>query len=193
MKTLQVTRVLIPIIVVLMIATAIFTPVLFFIHNSIEQSCVENNMNSVGSKKIPFNYCLWHKMDVETLLTGILTSAAAIVAVAFTITQYTISDIIKRYTPRILDVYTREVNFGESFILLMFVVGLSAASLFLIDALEEWVALVILLIIVEVFLYSLILFAKSFELLFMVMYPITFLTSLKDMTMENIKNNHDNA
>jgi len=191
MKSLQVTQVLVPTIVTLMIITAIFTPVLFFINNSLEQSCIEANENFVNLKKIPFNYCLWEKIDISTILTGILASAAGIVAVAFTITQYTISNIIQRYTPRILDVYAREVNFGESFIFLMFVVGLSTATLLLIDALEEWITLTIMLIIVEVFLYSLILFSKSFELLFSVMYPMTFLTSLKTMTMENIKNNHD--
>lgn len=191
MKSLQVTQVLVPTIVILMIITAIFTPVLFFINNSLEQSCIEANENFVNLKKIPFNYCLWKKIDILTILTGILASAAGIVAVAFTITQYTISNIIQRYTPRILDVYTREVNFGESFIFLMFVVGLSTATLLLIDVLEEWITLTIMLIIVEVFLYSLILFSKSFELLFRVMYPMTFLTSLKTMTMENIKNNHD--
>lgn len=191
MKTLQVTRVIVPSLIVLMIAIAIFTSTIFFVKLVDEQRLVGNNTKTVTVTKISFNSDLWKKIDAKTLLTGILSAAAAIAAVAFTITQYIISNVIQKYTPRILDIYFKEANPASSFVLLIIVVGISTTMLLLLDGLIDYVALIITLIIVEAFLFSLILFARNFELMFRVISPLTFMEDLKDMTMENIKGDNN--
>lgn len=191
MKTLQVTRVIVPALVVLMIATAIFTSTIFFVKSVDEQRLIGNNTKTVTVTKISFNSDLWKKIDVKTLLTGILSAAAAIAAVAFTITQYIISNVIQRYTPRILDIYFEKANPASSFVLLVVVVGISTAMLLLLDGLVDYLALIITVIIVEAFLFSLILFARNFELMFRVISPMNFMEDLKDMVIENIKGDND--
>lgn len=171
----------------LMIIVGIFAILIFYV----EQIQITTTQNKTTVSKtiliLTFNDKSWNNFVAKELLIGILGAAAVIVAVAFTITQLMISNIGERFTPHALEMYFQKNHHNAPFYYLIMVVASSTILLMTLDNIPSWIECIFITIVVELFLWSLVVFIKNYHDIFRVINPVTFLDYLKDETMKDIR------
>ncbi len=184
-------------LIFLIILTSVVIPISFFelqiieVVENIEVKNETTGINKVENKTsisydIIFNYELWKNSDFKTFLIGILSSSAAIVAIAFTITQIIVSNVSQKYSPKILDVYFKKANPMSSFVALILTVAGAATLLSIYNSVAPQLIVIFSTVIISGFLISLILFTVNFKMIFRVISPYYFMEDIKDLIMENI-------
>ena len=100
------------------------------------------------------------KQIFQLFLLGLLTASAAIVAVAFTVTQLLMENASQKYTPKIHEFLLEYVNPNRPFFILIIVIGISASVVLFIDKFEPMIIIIVITIVVEIFLFGLLFLLK---------------------------------
>ncbi len=141
-----------------------------------------------------FNNELWVKTDFSGILLGILAAAAAIVAVAFTVTQLLMENVSQKYTPKIHEFLLEYVNPNRPFFILITVIGICARLVLFIDLLEPAIFLLVISLLVDTFLVGLLLFTQNYYDLFKVINPLSLIDLMSDKVIKNLEgDNNENT
>jgi len=168
-----------------MIATVIvfvFNFLVFNIHPTqiIENSVTKNEMQV----SVLINQNIWDKFDSKDLLLGILTASAAILAISFTIIQLLVSNFDEKYGGYAKSFLNVKPN--TPFLAMILVITSSSIMLFT-QSLNELLALILTLAVMEGFIFSLILYARNYYDLFRLMNPLSFIDEIGDTVTQNMR------
>ena len=130
----------------------------------------------------------WSIQNLYNVIGGILTASAAILAITFIITEVVITNISKRYSPRVLDRYLKQRTSHAVFYAWILMATFSALFLFSLDIATPLSGFIMTLILVNGFVVSLILFVEHYHKMIKVVNPFTLIDIMGNEGIENIRN-----
>ena len=136
--------------------------------------------------KTVFDEKLFKKSHFDSVLMGILTASAAIVAISFTITQIIISNISQKYSPKILEIYIQKSSPYVAFVTLILTTSGAASLLFLYHIIMPQLVAVFTPVLMVIFLISLYLFTNNLKLIFHIISPYYIMEDIKEMVLKNM-------
>jgi len=126
--------------------------------------------------------------NLYTVIAGILTASAAILAITFIITEVVITNISKNYSTHVLDRYLKQATSHGVFYAWILLATFSAIFLFALDISNSVTGFMMALILVDGFIFSLILFVEHYHKMIQVVNPFTLIDVMGDEGIENIEN-----
>ena len=122
--------------------------------------------------------------DTSTLLAGILTASAAILAISFTVNQVVLSSISQKYSSRLVESYAK--RHPASFVAFVLTVAGSAVLLLANDSLYAWTTAFAWALTVF-FLVALLFFAREFRHMMRVVSPYNFIEDAREKVLASMK------
>lgn len=122
--------------------------------------------------------------DTSTLLVGILTASAAILAISFTVNQVVLSSISQKYSSRLVESYAK--RHPVSFVAFVLTVAGSAVLLLARDSLYAWTT-AFAWALTAFFLVALLFFAREFMHMMRVVSPYNFIEDAREKILASMK------
>lgn len=152
-----------------------------------------------------FNDFNEHMSNVNNMLLAIIGASATILAIVFTLSQFILSNVAKKYSPKVFEEYE---NNPDSFKLFIFYIIIISVSLFFfltndkLTAPLEGIYFFVLSFIIFMFIISFILLIRYIEMLFLYVNPFKYgdykesliikdMVEKEDKVRENIKDMGD--
>ena len=148
--------------------------------------CIESDEEQTY---VTFDSESFEAQDTSTLLAGILTASAAILAIWFTLNQIVLSNIYQRYGSKLVESYAG-VPTGVFMVFVLMVPG-SAALLFAYNSLPGWIAASAVFVLTAGLFATLWFFAQGFMRMMLVMSPYRLVKDAKNKILADMKASKD--
>ena len=145
--------------------------------------------NNEQSRKI----CLFSEQNLEEnnltiFLTSILTASSAILAISFFITQTTISNLWQNYSVGALKEFLQTKHIYQIFFVWIILVVFASVITLLLNFITIFWSFVASIFIMDVFIFSLLLFTKQYYNMISISNPYNFIDTIKASILEHIRN-----
>lgn len=145
-------------------------------------------INNVTKYEFSFNYHNWEKINIGETILGIITTAAAIVAIGFSINHITFAKVYESFSSRSFKFFFEQQKLFNSFIALILLIIFSIIGLLIIPSLLEPLQFLYLTILVVGFIYSLGLFYISFHKTFRILNKFDIIDDVEAMIIRGLEN-----
>ncbi len=149
--------------------------------------CIDTSTNNVVNYGFSFNYHNWEKIDTSSTILGIITTAAAIVAIGFSINHITFSRVFETYSSRSFRFFFEKKKLFNSFIALILIIIFSTMLLLMIKSLPDPLQFLFLIILVIGFIFSLGLFYVTFHQTFRLLNKFDIIDDLENIVIQEIE------
>ena len=134
---------------------------------------------------VTFDSDAFEAHDTATLLVGILTASAAILAIWFTLNQMVLSNMAQKYSSKLVESYTKKPS--SVFMGFVLIVAGSASLLFGHSSLPAWFAAYAVLVLTAGFVAILWFFVREFMYMKLVVSPYNFINDAQEKILADMK------
>lgn len=143
--------------------------------------------NNITKYEFSFNYNNWKKINMDETMLGVITTAAAIVAISFSINHITFAKVYESGTSRSFKFFFNQQKLFTSLIALILLIIFSTIGLLIIHGIPEPLQFLYLTILVVGFIYSLGLFYISFHRTFRLLNKFDIMDDVENMIIREME------